>query len=225
MKKMSSKSARLTASALSLTACVACTQAPADPPKESTGTSQEKLGEVGCGTVALHPPQQGGAGNDGLVDTGLAGVNCASGRVVATNASYPGDPSCPGQAIYELDDATGTWNPGVYLSGPMPTDASTCGETFVEYGVYAYDAAVSADAGSPIWDLLGTKISQFQWNATTKTCNYGQWSGNAPYEIDMSKYSKIRIAGSAFQGIAKANPLPITYLPVSVWMVNNLCIW
>ena len=219
MKTMSSKSARVAASALSVLACVACTQATAERPKESTATSQEKLGEVGCGTVALHAPQQGGAGNDGLVDTGLVGAYCQTGQVATTNASYPGDPSCPGQAIYELDDSVGVWSPVVYLAGPMPTTEKDCADVFVEAGVYAIDPAHGNN-----WDLLGTRVSQFQWNASTKACGYGPWSGNAPTAIDMSKYPKVRIAGSAFHGIAKASPLPVTYLPVSVWMSNN-CIW
>ncbi|HEY2518462.1 MAG TPA: hypothetical protein VGI39_46655 [Polyangiaceae bacterium] len=210
---------------LSAIASVACTQPTAAPKSgdddEHVATTQEKLGEIGCGSVALHTPQQGGAGNDGLVDTGLGDDNCTSGRTVFTSASYPGDATCPNQAIYELDNTTGSFRPSVLVpESAMPKNEQDCSDLFIKYGIYAKNPKEGGN-----WDLIGTKVNHLQWFPQSNQCGYGNWTGNAPDLIDMSKYPAIRIAAAAFHGLDKTDPLPITYIPVMVTVNSQYCIW
>jgi hypothetical protein len=207
--------------ALGALVCVACTQSQSasGTDDEATATTHEALAETGCETVALHPPQQGGPGNDGIADTGLVDNNCTTGSVVVTNSSYPGDASCPNQAIYELGGTSGIWHPSVNIpSSAMPTTQSDCNIYFA-YGVYAMDPSQGNN-----WVLLGTATNQTQW--FSNQCGYGTWGGNAPWDLDLGKYPKIRIAAEAWRGsFTKGLPVATSWIPVAVTVDSQYCIW
>jgi len=198
---------------------LACTQTTETASEESSSSAQA-LGEDACKFVevdpnGVDPSGMGTPTNFGKIVSGLkfGGCPAAFASYATPSNSYPGDPSCPNQAVMRIYAPTGSSANFSVEPSQFPTDQATCEAMHIT-------ATVWAKSPSGSWTQLnvpGGKFPHYPNNQTIKSDYTGIWAKYAsgpyhcaigwdgggmvepPLDVDLSQYTEIRLVGSAYR--------------------------